>query len=158
MENKITSRGFYLLLGMIIGAFITYYSLPEPTPQPVKIEVTNKDSIKVDSIPKKQLSKLTEKNLKAELAEKKVPHAEIVLAQAKLETGNFNSKVLKTHQNLFGLRKGSKYRRYNHWSESVDDYKKHISNRYRGGDYYAFLNRIGYAEDPNYIRKLKEFV
>lgn len=158
MENKITSRGFYLLLGIIIGAFITYYSVPEPEIQPVKIEVVNKDSVKVDSIPKKKLSKLTEKSLKAELAAKKVPHADIVLAQAKLETGNFNSKVLKTHQNLFGLRKGSKYRRYNHWSESIDDYKKHISNRYKGGDYYTFLNNIGYAEDPNYVRKLKEFV
>jgi hypothetical protein len=32
-----------------------------------------------------------------------------------------------------------------------------IQNRYKDGeDYYKFLKRIGYAEDPDYIVKLKK--
>jgi flagellum-specific peptidoglycan hydrolase FlgJ len=40
----------------------------------------------------------------------------------------------------------------------VADYKARISSRYRGGDYYAFLRRIGYASDPAYTAKLKRFL
>ena len=39
----------------------------------------------------------------------------------------------------------------------VADYKRLISSRYKGGDYYAFLRRIGYAEERQYISKLKRF-
>jgi hypothetical protein len=31
-----------------------------------------------------------------------------------------------------------------------------IQYRYKGGDYYEFLRRIPYAEDPNYIYKVKK--
>lgn len=101
---------------------------------------------------------LNETNLKEELTENKIPHANIVLAQAKLETGNFKSDLVRTHQNIFGLKKGNRYRRYSHWTECVKDYKKCISNRYDGGNYYAFLNRIGYASHPNYTGLLKDMV
>ena len=30
-----------------------------------------------------------------------------------------------------------------------------IQYRYKGGDYYEFLRRVPYAEDPNYINKVK---
>ena len=82
----------------------------------------------------------------------------VVLAQAKLETGNFTSKVCKSKSNLFGLRKGKHYRSYNHWTESVKDYKRLVQSKYKGGDYFAFLNLIGYAEDPNYLIKLKNII
>ena len=30
-----------------------------------------------------------------------------------------------------------------------------IEYKYKGGDYYEFLDRIGYAEDKEYIKKVK---
>lgn len=65
------------------------------------------------------------------------------------------SKLAKTHNNLFGLRRGSGYRRFSHWTESVMAYNNLIYKRYKGGNYYAFLEKIGYAEDSNYTNKLK---
>jgi flagellum-specific peptidoglycan hydrolase FlgJ len=94
----------------------------------------------------------------AELKKQQIPHANIVLAQSRLETGNYTSKVCKNKNNLFGIRKGNKYKSYNSWKESISDYKRLISSRYKNGDYYQFLERIKYAEDKMYIQSLKEIV
>lgn len=86
---------------------------------------------------------------------------EIVYAQAILETGHFKSRVCKKYNNLFGLynSRTKDYYKFNHWSESVIAYAKYIQYKYREGeDYYNFLSRIGYAEDPLYINKLKVIV
>ena len=99
----------------------------------------------------------TKNEVLAELKRQRVPHAGIVLAQARLETGNFKSALCRKHHNLFGIKRGRSYAHYATWRQSVADYKKRISSRYKGGDYYAFLQRIGYAEDGKYISKLKRF-
>ena len=99
----------------------------------------------------------TKNEVLAELKRQRVPHAGIVLAQARLETGNFKSALCRKHHNLFGIKRGRSYAHYATWQQSVADYKKRISSRYKGGDYYAFLQRIGYAEDGKYISKLKSF-
>lgn len=93
----------------------------------------------------------------------------IVLAQAKLETGNYNSFIFKNNNNLFGMRQplvrvtislGSKlgYATYNSWRESVLDYAlystRYIKDISSEEDYYKFLGDV-YAEDPNYVSKLK---
>lgn len=93
-----------------------------------------------------------------ELRKQNVPHAKIVLAQARLETGNFTSRMCKQDKNLFGIKHGGKYARYSHWKDSIADYKKRISSRYSGGDYFSFLKRIGYAEEKEYIKKVRRIV
>ena len=101
----------------------------------------------------------TIEQVKAELHRQGVPHANIVLAQARLETGNFTSRRCKVDHNLFGMKKGRHYAKYNHWRESVKDYKERISSRYkRGGNYYSFLRSIGYAEEREYIQKLQKII
>lgn len=171
MKQQIYQNGFYLMIGLILGALITIISVPKSSPKPsentIRIEMV-KDSAKVTSKDKnvkvaqvKPIAKpkvLNETNLKEELVKNNIPHANIVLAQAKLESGNFKSDLVRTHQNIFGLKKGNRYRRYSHWTECVKDYKKCISNRYNGGDYYAFLNRIRYAGYPKYTEILKAMV
>lgn len=90
-----------------------------------------------------------------------VQHPHIVYAQAVLETGNFNSRICKEYNNLFGLydSRRKQYYTFNHWSESVVAYVKYIQYRYLPPkDYYKFLQDIGYAEDPKYIDKLKIIV
>lgn len=99
----------------------------------------------------------TIEQVRAELQRQGVPHANIVLAQARLETGNFTSQRCKRDHNLFGIKHRGRYARYSRWQDSVSNYKRCISSRYNGGDYYAFLKRIGYASDRLYIKKLKQF-
>ena len=101
----------------------------------------------------------TIEQVRNELHRQRVPHPEIVLAQARLETGNFTSSLCKVKGNLFGIKHDGRYAAYRHWRESIADYKKRISSRYKQGEnYYAFLRRINYAEDGNYFRKLDKII
>lgn len=100
----------------------------------------------------------TREQVGRELRKQRVPHADIVLAQARLETGNFTSRRCKEDKNLFGMKRGKRYAKYKRWQDSVADYKERISSRYVKGDYYAFLRKIGYAEDAAYSRKVAEIV
>lgn len=152
---------YHLIYCFIIGLLIGYIARPQQKNDKIEIKMNViKDSVVLDTIKIKPLLSnrtlpLNEKNLKKVLKDNKIKYPNIVFAQAKLETGNFTSKVCKSKGNLFGLRKGNQYRCYEHWTESVKAYKKLIQSRYTGGDYLAFLNRIGYAEDPSYIDKLQ---
>ena len=100
----------------------------------------------------------TIEQVERELARQQVPQARIVLAQARLETGNFTSQRCKRDHNLFGIKHHNRYAKYRTWQESITDYKKCISSRYHGGSYYEFLRRIGYAKDPLYQEKLRNIV
>lgn len=100
----------------------------------------------------------TREQVMKEIQRQGIPHAHIVLAQARLETGNFRSDLCRVNKNLFGMKRGRRYATYRHWRDSIKDYKQRISSRYQGGDYFAFLRRIGYAEDPAYQRKVMHIV
>lgn len=86
-----------------------------------------------------------------------VKHPRIVTAQAILESGNFESELFKEYNNPFGLYNSRKkdYYKFNHWTDAILAYQTMIEYKYKGGNYYSFLDSIGYAEDPNYIRKVK---
>ncbi len=84
-------------------------------------------------------------------------HVHVVVAQSILETGHYKSDGCTKHNNLFGLydSRNKRYYRFDTWQSSVKAYKNKVQYKYQKGDYYAFLKRIGYAEDPNYIAKVK---
>ncbi len=97
---------------------------------------------------------LTIPNLLAEIKRNNIKYPKIVLAQAILETGWFRSQVCRNKHNLFGLtnpRTGNYYE-FDHWTESVQAYYTKVQYRYKGGNYLLWLKKIGYAEDPGYIR------
>lgn len=119
--------------------------------------------VKVDSFEYRQdfHSKSPEDGLMEALIYYEVQHPQIVYAQALIETGNFKSNLCLNNNNLFGLYNSSRgrYHRFDHWTESVIAYKVFIQRRYKPPEnYYKFLQRIGYAGDPNYISKLKKVV
>ena len=149
-----------LLIGIFTGVVIERYTPPSlPSSKVISVDVKRDTIVHKDTLyVKRTIVPLNEKNVLAELKRQKVPCANIVLAQSKLETGNYSSKVCKNNKNLFGIRKNNKYKKYNTWKESITDYKKLISSRYKGGDYYKYLVSINYAEDTEYINKLKELV
>ena len=95
----------------------------------------------------------------------------VVLAQARLETGNFSSVLCREHNNLFGMKMPSVrqtsavsstdngYAIYESWYDCVIDmalFQEWYRTRGRDmKDYTGFLRSIGYAEDPAYIHKLR---
>lgn len=83
----------------------------------------------------------------------------IVFAQAQLESGYFTSNIYKTYNNFLGLynSKTQDYYSFTHWSDCLRAYKTSIQYKWnRDCSYYEFLQNLPYAEDPNYITKLKQ--
>ena len=97
-----------------------------------------------------------------------IKHPHIVFAQMRIESGNFKSNISTTNNNFFGMKhpkqrittsKGNKngYASYENWALSVVDYGL-WQRRYASGltedEYYALLKEK-YAEDDNYVPKVK---
>lgn len=106
------------------------------------------------------LPALTIPNLYQEIIRNGIRHPKIVLAQAILETGWFRSPLCRNRHNLFGLTnpKTGKYYEFNHWTESVRAYYTKVQYKYTGGNYLLWLHKIGYAEDPRYVREVMKVV
>lgn len=143
-----------ILLTVLIG-FIAVVLTANYT----KVEPKTLDSVSVveDKVPN-FMSKPPQEGLMEALIYYKVDHPEIVYAQAVLETGWFTSNLCLNSHNLFGLynSKKSQYYKFNHWTESVVAYVKFVQYKYNPTEnYYDFLTRIGYAEDKDYISKVK---
>ena len=62
-----------------------------------------------------------------------------------------------TMEDLMGDRYG-KYAKYKSWKECVKDYKDSIQVKYHGGDYFSFLKKIHYSENPKYESILKNII
>ena len=150
MEQKIYQCGFYVMIGLILGVIISLSVFKRP------MHIINPVTTDTIVVTDTQFVKLSDKTLMDQLKKHGIKHPHIVLTQAKLETGGYKSKVLRTHNNLFGLRKQGKYRRFNNWNESIIAYRDLVQYKYKGGDYYHFLHNLGYAEDPEYIQKLRK--
>lgn len=89
-----------------------------------------------------------------------IQQPDIVVAQAILETGFFKSDLCLKRHNLFGLfnSRTMDFYSFNHWAESVKAYRDKVQYRYKTGNYYDWLEHIGYAEDSLYVSKLKNIV
>ena len=89
-----------------------------------------------------------------------VQHADIVYAQAQLESGHFTSKVFREKNNCLGLYNSAlqDYYTFSHWSDCIRAYKDAVQYKYEGGDYYAFLTNLPYAEDRRYTHKVRWLV
>jgi uncharacterized FlgJ-related protein len=116
--------------------------------------------------------KFTEDKFKEYLFSLNLKYPYIVLAQAKLESNNFQSKIFIENHNMFGMKAAkqrpttNKGEQYNHgyfdnWKDCVIDYAlyqaKYLSDIKSETDYYNYLKQY-YAEDSAYVPKLIKIV
>ena len=154
--KRVFSVLIFFVVG-VLGAIQEYSCSKEDKPPEIKV------ILHIDNKEKQSdfFSKSPQEGLMKALEYYGVKHSQIVYAQAVLETGHFKSDLCLNNNNLFGLynSKRGKYYKFDHWIESVIAYKDFIQYKYKPPeDYYKFLQRIGYAEDSNYISKLKGIV
>lgn len=154
---KLIFYTYWILVGIVIGLLVSLFT-PKTTVVYKEINRHNQTIILADTI--KPYSSLMDSSVYREIVSNNIYHPDIVLAQAKLETGNYKSKVCTVYNNLFGLRKpDGSYYKFNSWQESVKAYKDWVQNKYiPPNDYYDFLDSIRYAEDDSYINKLRDMI
>jgi uncharacterized FlgJ-related protein len=159
---------FSLLMFML--GFITNHKKPFV----VKLKVQKTESV-LDSTLQDQ-TELTPENLRSFIKTLNLQHPDIVYAQAMLETGNLTSSLLKTNSNLFGMKvpssrakvsvkNKSQYSYFERttlegWQMSVIDYalwQSRYANYKSKDEYFKYLSKH-YAEDPDYVDKLKKII
>ena len=155
MKKNYWKECFLLLLGIVLGSLYQTHLENVPVKETTVIKT---DTVRDTVYAKLEIPPLCAESVMDELLKQEIPFPHIVLAQSMLETGHYTSRLSKTHNNIFGMKKGNSYRKYNNYIECIADYKKRISSKYKGGDYYAFLENIGYAEDSEYCTLLKNVV
>lgn len=101
-----------------------------------------------------------------------ISHPDIVFAQARIESGNFQSKLFLDYNNMFGMKMPNNrptlaigktstgFAIFNSWKESIIDYaiyQSYYAKNLTEEEYIDFLNK-NYAEDPIYSIKIKKHI
>jgi hypothetical protein len=158
VTNKVVSVFGISLLAIIISIGFTSKNLEHSIFEPFIIHM-NSDTGEAFS----------EARLYNTLRELRVQHPDIVLAQAKLETGNFKSVIFRNNNNLFGMKVCTSrpttntgmelnHAKYKSWRDSVLDYAMWQASYGRNlsrNEYLQLLESI-YAEDGAYVHKLQK--
>lgn len=147
-------------LGISLGFWLT-------TTKEIKIKNIQPNEYQTnDSITTKYLALYLEKH--------KVKFSHIVLAQAKLESNNFKSKLFQDNFNCFGMKipasrytfatndaDFANYAKFANLEDCVKDYcswqKSNAYNIHDEDAYFQLLSSI-YAEDTDYVNKLKKLI
>ena len=141
--------------------------------------ILSKTSIKTEYIPEetkmlilKENNKFSEDRLKEYVNSLNMKFPHIVIAQSKLESNNYSSTIFKANNNLFGMKearirpttnKGTNlgHAVFDNWKDSVLDYAffqaAYMKEIKTEDEYYSYLG-VNYAEDTNYVKKVKEIV
>lgn len=118
-------------------------------------------------------NKFNRDRLVDELKRLNVKYPHIVMAQSIIETGNFNSRIFKENNNLFGMKKatirintalGTQYGHalYDNWRESLYDYAfyqcRYLSDIKSEREYFQYLS-MTYAESGDrYVSAIKQTI
>ena len=153
--------GYFLLTGMISAA--KDQGFQEATELPVETELL---VLEADE------DQFSQEALVEELKKLNVRFPHIVLAQAILETGYYESRIYQENNNLFGMKqararattaKGTQlgHAYYDHWKESVTDYALYQAaylNKLRTEKKYLNYLDKNYAEASNYDKHLVDII
>lgn len=158
-----------VVLSIIAGVFFgkgSPYNIPEKcrSTDTIQVEIkSDADSAVEDT--EEVLPELTVENFMSVCESLSIQHSNVVYAQSVLESGNFTSKQFKTKNNFLGLydSKNKRYMSFDHWTECLLAYRDKVQYRYRGSsydteEYLCWLEKIGYAEDTFYTKKLRKIL
>lgn len=160
------------ILSLVLKVAITFIVLFiiisfQISPRPSLENLSNEEKLIVI----REYNDFSEEKLKELIYSLNFKFPDIVFAQAKLESSNFNSTIFKENNNLFGMKEASiratlakgtnrGHAYYDNWQNSVIDYALYYSTYlYKiktKEEYYEYL-RQNYAEDSNYVNKLKSY-
>lgn len=167
MYKKVTYKGYLMVLGIMtivsVISIVSGWSLREYSQWDTEDRLVLLHG---------EVDEFTEEKLVGLLKELNVKFPYIVLAQAKVESGNFSSRIFRENHNLFGMKRarvrvntalgtqhGHAY--YDSWRSSVFDYAfyqcRYLSSISSESEYFQYLSQ-SYAEDESYVLKLKDMI
>lgn len=146
---------------MFLSSYNTVKRVVKTTDDPIVVSTSYYEDVE-----------FSEENLSKYIKELNIRFPDIVLAQAKLESGNFKSKIFKENNNLFGMKcatrrpythKGENrgHAKYDRWQDCVLDYAlfqaAYLSKMKTKREYFKYLSE-NYAQNPDYVTLLKDII
>jgi hypothetical protein len=120
--------------------------------------------------PKKEKEDLNKENLWRTIVDQGIKFPDLVFAQALLESGDLRSSLCVKSNNLFGMKMPTErktvakhgkndYAKYDHWVQSVRDYKllqEYLFRKreYTRSEYVEMLSRR-YSETRDYVKRVR---
>jgi uncharacterized FlgJ-related protein len=165
---NVTKRLLFYITAAIIFAGVVFFSFGYYQGRQLLTGLTDEEKL----IIVQEFNEFSEDKLIAKLKELNVKFPYIVLAQSKLETGNFTSKIFRENNNLFGMREAKQrittaqgtennHAYYHSWQESILDYAfyqcRYLSGINTEEQYFNYLKQ-SYAEDPSYVNRLQTII
>lgn len=164
---------FYAVIGKISIFLAVTFILSSYTPNPFEKSIESvKDRERTAVVFLPLVNQFSVVKLQNYLEEINIKFPQIVYAQAKLESSNFKSKIFHENNNFFGMKCATKrafmhkgenrgHAKYDKWEDCVIDYAlyqaQYLSHIKTENQYFAYL-KANYAEDPNYVEKLKQII
>jgi flagellum-specific peptidoglycan hydrolase FlgJ len=155
----------------MLAIIIFYFGRWTATNDLNKSEINQTEECVLDTDTLSQEAICIEHYVWSQIKDLNIQHPHIVLAQARLESGNFSSELFKKTNNLFGMGVASrrantsngsynKFSTYSSIRECIIDYALWQSRYASNLTYDEYLAKLGstYAEDPDYIKKLEKII
>lgn len=168
--KRITLRIVLLIFGIaIIGTLFSHLYVANHVNDVRFISEETKTVIVNEAMKKDTFSY---EKLKEYIIDLNMRYPDILLGQAKQETGHFTSPIFKENNNLFGMKvatrrptlnKGeeSGHAYYNNWRESVLDYAlyqaQYLSDLKTKDEYFAYI-QANYSGDSTYVERVKKLM
>lgn len=168
--DNVTKKWIYIIIGAVLLAVGVSVLFMATRINDVRFMTQETKEIVIREANKE--NEFSPEKLRAYLLELNIKFPHIVYAQARLESGNFNSGIFKENHNLFGMKiatrrpttnKGEEngHAYYESWKESVVDYAfyqaAYLSDIKSETEYLEYL-KASYAESPQYMEKLLELI
>jgi len=169
-KNKFTHKDITLRVRGFIITFVICFSL-------LAAWSFTSPELKKERIPQetrmliiREEHSFSEEKLIAEISKYNCKFSHIIMAQAKVESGDFKSRLFREQNNCFGfriagrrlslnIREQNGYASFDSWRDCVTEYMLYYSSFLRHikteEEYYRYLGS-SYAEDPNYIIKIRK--
>lgn len=161
-----TQKYFYYLIIVSLVYMVIYlaYNMGQ------NLTVTQSNAVIKEASSETVESEFSEEALISFMKKLKIKYPETVLAQAKLETGNFTSAIFKENHNLFGMKVAEKrptsaiginrgHAQYRNWKDSVIDYALLQSfiiaklPKLSSKEYRTYIQKF-YSETPDYLVRM----
>lgn len=165
MRNKLRLLGINIIICLTLVFAMISNQAKHDNPPITQVSVINEGPFVG---PLSSISLSFQDSVKQYIDSLNIAHSDIVMAQARLESGNFTSRIFCKNNNMFGMRLAKSrptvaigerygYAVYDNWQQSVLDYallQAWSYKRLSRGDYLVRLSEQ-YAEDPNYVNKVR---
>lgn len=166
--SKETFRNFLLLCFVLWVTYMMNYQRNIINHQADEIMCYEQERFGSPVIPNDSIGIELNDSVIAYMKQIRIKYPEIVYSQALLESGTFTSGIFRHSNNMFGMKypkirptlaigKYKGYAKFETWQDCIDDYLIYqslfIPTRTKK-DYFNYLGSR-YAEDPNYVAKIK---